>query len=106
MGTLLTNIAIFVSTSDDLSSTFFPERSIASEAQGFIDGPHYTYWVLLIFALMSVSLVLLSAAWLSKFERGPLEMVMWMAYEPLSKRRDARIIRRQAQQFRDSADHL
>lgn len=71
-----------------------------------IDGPHYTYWVLLIFALMSLFLVLLSVAWLSKFERGPLEMVMRMAYGPLSQRRDARILRKQAQQFRDSADHL
>lgn len=42
LGTLLTNIAIFASTSDDLFSTFFPERSIAGEAQGFIDGSNDT----------------------------------------------------------------
>ena len=42
LGTLLTNIAIFASTSDDLFSTFFPERSIAAEAWGFIDGSNDT----------------------------------------------------------------
>ena len=38
LGTLLTNIAIFASTSDDLFSAIFPERSIAAEAWGFIGG--------------------------------------------------------------------
>ena len=40
LGTLLTNIAIFASTSDDLFSVIFPERSIAAEAWGFLGGPN------------------------------------------------------------------
>ena len=61
-----------------------------------ISGPHYTYWVLLIFVLIAAFLVLLSVVWLRKFERGPLEMVMRMVYEPLAKRRDERIMAKQA----------
>lgn len=61
-----------------------------------ISGPHYTYWALLIFVLIAAFLVLLSVVWLRKFERGPLEMVMRMVYEPLAKRRDERIMAKQA----------
>ena len=59
-----------------------------------IQGPLFTYWVLLIFAAIAVALVLLSVVWLNNFKPGPVEMVMKRIYEPLAKRRDQRILRK------------
>nr|VDG62721.1 Predicted membrane protein [Streptococcus thermophilus] len=59
-----------------------------------IQGPYLTYWVLLIFLAIATGLILFSVLWLSKFSRGPMEMMMKRIYGPLAKRRDERILRK------------